>query len=121
MTTKKIQTDKYVCLLVSIGILVWNLSLYYLENPVLQVIVAVIALFFGVRVWLLFFRNFYSPIDDMPDRYVETAVIMIFFITGLIQTFDGHFDDWFRVLTFAVIGLIAGMNLKQIRKSQKSK
>lgn len=107
-----IHSDKYVMLLVTLGMLCWNLSFYFLENTVAEILLAVLAMLLGVRVWLLFSRKFTYPIDNYPDRYVETAVIMIFFVTGLIQTFDGHFNDWFRVTVYAVAGLVIGMNIK---------
>lgn len=107
-----IHKDRYVMLCVSLGILCWNLSFYYFENTVAEILLCLLALILGTRVWLLFSRKFTDPIDDLPDRYVETAAIMIFFVTGLIQTFDGHFGDIFRIIVYTVAGLIIGMNLK---------
>lgn len=115
----KLHTDRYILLLGSLGILFWNLSMYYYENPVAEIVLCLCALFLGVRVWLLFSKKLTAPIDDLPDRYVETAVIMIYFVTGLIQTFDGHFPDRFRVITYGVIGLVIGMNIKAYFKKNR--
>lgn len=117
----KLHKDRYVLLCGSLCFLFWNLSLFYIENPMAEIALCFFALILGVRAWLLFSRKFIDPIDSKLDRYVETAIIMIYFVTGLIQTFDGHFPDRFRVITYAVVGLVIGLNLNAYYRSQKKK
>jgi len=107
-----IYKDRYVMMLVSIVILCWNLSFYYPSNIILELVLCISAMFLGIRFWRLYSCHSVSYIEDIPDRYIETAVIMIFFVTGLIQSFDGEFNSWFKDIIFVVSGIILGINIK---------
>ena len=103
---------------VSLSMLMWNILLYYTRQPVAIVVLCLVMLFLGVRIFMLYSRQLPYPIDGTREKRVELAVSLVWFVTGTIQSFHHVFPDWWRVTTFTAMGLIAGMNISIMIKNR---